>query len=697
MITKSTRTAVAVVLLGVSVASAQTPRMDRAPAVPLVTHNPYFSVWSMSDRPTDDWSKHWTGKIQAMCGMVRVDGRPFRILGPEPKAAEAMTMTGCAIWPTRTIYTFEAGGVRVALTFTSPLLPNALDLLTRPVTYATFDVKATDGKAHEVAIYFDASAEWAVNTPDQKVTRSPIHFKTGLDASGLGMAEPKVLGRSGDDLRIEWGAFHVGSPSSHSDTVVGISSDRSARDGFAETGKPGVVDLSLPRAANDQWPVMFQAKHLGNVGEAGASWYVVLAYDEEFAMEYFGTKLRPYWRRNGKAINTLMSEANRDYAAILDRCRKFDEALMADLETVGGKDYAKLCALSYRQCLSAHGFAALPDGKLLMLSKENFSNGCIGTVDVTYPSSPFFLLFNVDMLKAQVTPILDYGQSARWKFPFAPHDLGQYPLANGQVYGGGEKTEKDQMPVEECGNMLLLVAAIARADGNADYAKPYWPLITKWADYLKSKGLDPENQLCTDDFAGHLAHNTNLSLKAICALGGYAQMAETLGKKDEAKVYRDAAKEMAALWVKMADDGDHYRLAFDKLGTWSQKYNLVWDTLLNLKLFPPEVAAREVAFSLKNQKEYGLPLDNRSLYTKLDWIVWVATMAHSREDFEAFIKPIVRFAEKSPSRVPLTDWYWTHDAKQKGFQARSVVGGVFIKMLDGRKDWGSYAPGLTRP
>ena len=387
----------------------------------------------------------------------------------------------------------------------------------------------------------------------------------------------------------------------------------------------------------------------------------------------------------------MLTASEQEYASIEERTHSWDQRLTADLVKTGGQEYADIAVLAYRQALAAHALVENGDGQPYFMPKENFSNGSISTVDVIYPSAPMFLLLNPKLVEAQLQPVLQYAEMPRWKFPFAPHDIGVYPLANGQQYGGGEVSEVDQMPVEESGDILLLVAAIAHAEKDADFARQHWPLLTKWADYLSSKGLDPENQLSTDDFAGHLAHNANLSIKAIEAIGAYGQLARQLGHADEARKYQAMAEGMAKKWVELATDGDHYKLAFDKPGTWSQKYNLAWDTILNLNLFPPKIRDQEVAFYKTHFNPYGLPLDNREAYTKLDWEIWTATLTRNPADLQTFIHPVWKYLNETPDRVPMNDWYGTTSAKVIGFQARSVVGGVYLPMLADPATWARWA------
>jgi hypothetical protein len=141
----------------------------------------------------------------------------------------------------------------------------------------------------------------------------------------------------------------------------------------------------------------------------------------------------------------------------------------------------------------------------------------------------------------------------------------------------------------------------------------------------------------------------------------------------------------------MANDGGHFRLAFDQPGTWSQKYNLVWDKVLGLNLFPKEIARSEIAFYKTKENTYGLPLDSRAQYTKLDWLLWTATLSDNRADFDALFAPAYKFVNETPDRVPLTDFYETDNGKHRAFQARSVIGGVFIPMITDPQIWKKWA------
>ena len=663
----------------------------RPPAVPLVTSDPYLSIWSMADRLTDDTTRHWTRREHPLISLIAIDGEHYRLMGAEPKKVPAMKQVGVRVLPTRSIYDFDNGHVHVTLTFLTPALPDNLDVLARPVTYLTWNVRSVDGIAHAISIFDSTSALLTVNSPDQKVTWART-ASDGLTVLRAGTVDQTLLQPAGDDTRIDWGHAYVSAPAEQSRSAIGSS--ESLNDHFIKRSDvPDHDDTLMPRAANDQAPCLAFVFPLGSVHVEPVSRHLMIAYDEIYAQKFLGRKLQPYWRRNGATPDDLLRLAEHDYPDLVRRCEAFDGELMADLTRAGGLRYAEMAALAFRQALAGCGLAADANKQPLLFAKENSSNGCVATVDVIYPAAPQFLLMGPSYAKALVAPALVYSTSPRWKFPFAPHDVGTYPQANGQVYGGGENStnEADMMPVEESANMILLCAAIARMEGHAGFSAPWWPQLTRWEAYLEKYGEDPENQLCTDDFMGHLAHNANLSVKAILAVAAYGELCRMRGDAAAAAKYKSVAKEYALHWMKVADAGDHFRIAFDKPNSWSQKYNLVWDKLLGLDIFPPEVAKKEIAFYKTQLQRYGLPLDSRTRLTKTDWCLWSATLADARADFDAIVSPIHDYLNETTARLPFVDSYMTDNVKSDGMRARPVIGGVFIKMLEDPATWKKWS------
>ncbi len=662
-------------------ASAQTlSPSPRPPAVPLITHNPYFSIWSDTNLLTDSPTRHWTGHPQPIEGLVRIDNHAYRVMGQDPGEVPALPQTAMQLTPTHTRYQFAGAGVEITLTFFTPAFLDDLDTLSRPVTYISWTVRSTDSAQHDVQIFLDASPSIATSYDHQQVTYSRNQTKS-THVLSVGTASQDVLNRSGDDLRIDWGYLHLAIPDSESaQSAIAAGADQA----FVAHGTlPAADAMEGPTTTDYHAPHLAVEFPLGEVGAAPVTRHLLISYTENYAIQYMHQNLRPWWQRDSKPVAEMLDDAEAAYVPLEKKGEAFDAGLTADLTKAAGAHYAWLCTLAYRQSIAAHSLVAGPDGKPMLFAKENFSNGDIATVDVLYPSAPIFLFFNPRLLEAQVRPVLAYAANpSHWHFPFAPHDLGQFPLANGQDYGGGEKTEEDQMPVEESGNLILCVDAIARLGHSTELAESYWPQLTQWAMFLKQHGLDPENQLTTDDFAGHVTHNANLALKAIDALAAYADLARILHHDAEAHEYEALAKAYAAKWITLDREGDHFKLAYDSPGTWSQKYNLVWDKVLDFNLFPASVRASEIAFYKTKLNRYGLPLDSRKTYTKLDWSMWTATLADNQQDFDAIVDPMYLWSTETTSRVPMTDWYDTVTGKQVGFQARSVVGGLFIRALD---------------
>lgn len=651
-------------------------RIKRVPSIPLITHDPYFSVWSSEDKLYAADTVHWSRKRQKMRGYVMVDEETYCFMG-DKEFNKTIEQKWVDITATATEYYFENEKIGLNVKFTSPLLLDDMVLVSRPCTYVDFKV---DKKVDcDVEIVFYLSSDFVSEEKGAFIIgdthRTEVKGKLpAFDYAFMGKAFQKPLGNSGDNITIDWGYAYI-----------------------ATTDRNGKVYCDR---ANEQ--IGCRLTMSGNISG------VIVAYDDLLSINYFGQWRKAYWTNHYESILEAIGQSFYDKADVCERAKAVDKDIEAKAMEAIGEDYALICIMAYRHSISAHKLITDEEGNILFLSKENDSNGCIGTVDVSYPSVPLYLMYNTEYVKGMLRPVFKFAECDSWEFDFAPHDVGRYPYAWGQVYGlNPEKWEKGfsgaqgavftpfymypknseifdlkyQMPVEECGNMLILTSVVCDIDGNADFAIPYKDILEQWAKYLIEYGEDPGEQLCTDDFAGHLSHNVNLSAKAVMGLEGYSRLLRQMGDNDKADEYHAKAKEMAASWEKRADLGDHYALAFGQRDTWSLKYNLVWDKYFGSELFSDEVYEKEIDYYIGKISRYGTPIDSRDKYTKSDWILWCAAFAGSKKKAQTLIAPIVTYLYETNSRVPFSDWYNCETGYLYAFIARSVQGGLYMPIF----------------
>jgi hypothetical protein len=412
---------------------------------------------------------------------------------------------------------------------------------------------------------------------------------------------------------------------------------------------------------------------LGKVGANPSTKNIIIGHIREIVASCSGRVFLALWKSYFRNWEEMLSFAWDNYKAIASACDSFDKKLMDRARKVGGDDYAYLLSLTHRQVLGACDLGFSGKDKFMFM-KEISSGSFIQTVDVVFPASPFFLATNPELLKMQLEPILLASESENWKEPYAPHDLGRYPVAGAQFYGAA-------MPVEESGNMILMVLGYTKYGKDVSLAKSHFEILQRWADYLVEKGLEPEEQLCTDDFTGPSALNVNLAAKAIAGVAGFSKLCDILGKKDLSDKYMAKAKEMLNYWLKKADAGTHLSRIYGKNETWSLKYNILYAKLVGLDIFPQDVIEREVDFYISKLNKYGVPLDERFTYTKADWLSWVAFMSEDKGKREKILQTLMAFVKETPDKVPFTDWYDTQTGKVVGFRARPVLGAFYALLL----------------
>lgn len=640
------------------------------PVLPLFVRNPYLSTWLTGARenPWEKWPIFWTGHSVGFSIMASVPdtravypllGRPqdslsrsdkhFTVAFPEYLGAtfDASTTNLTYLLPgPAAADSQKQDKLKVTLSFLSPITPTSTFRQSIPAAYLSVVVEGS----FDVDIYLDLNGEWVSGNRDNRIQwglKQPEH-KAKSNSFGDARASSKPIKtwtvlRAEQQLftefadRAEWGTLHFSAPESVQHES-GVSAE--IRTKFARTGSLGNVNDNSFRRIMEKEPIFAFSKsfHLASKGSNGAvsqdSALFTFALIQDPVVQYASarglTYMRPLWASYIPETDDLIQYHYDDFAAATKLARKYSEQLSKDAFESGSKEYEEIASLSARQVLGATEFSGTPDNPLLFL-KEISSNGNCQTVDVIFPAFPFFLYTNPRWLAYLLEPLLEHQLSGQYPNDYSMHDLG-YHFPNQTGHGDGND---EYMPVEECGNMLIMGLALVNAfkydttpayntpdasimrevtdatrldltDAQMHYmdvngidrpwggasttgqkeAKEWvarsYKLWKQWTGYLVRESLIPRWQLSTDDFAGWLAYQTNLALKGIIGIRAMSEIANVLGEKEDAAHYLSISEEYIAKWQEygISRDGTHAKLAYDWYGSWTTLYNLYADSLL---------------------------------------------------------------------------------------------------------------------
>lgn len=408
-----------------------------------------------------------------------------------------------------------------------------------------------------------------------------------------------------------------------------------------------------------------------------------VGYVREEAINYLGDAYTHYYRAQYPDTFDAVSYFLDDYKPALHESLHLDRELEAKAKASVGKKYADIVTLSTRQAYGGIDLT-IPNDSLdtldvLAFIKELSSNGNVNTVDIIMPAFPIYWVFDPDYIRLLLQPIMNYLAVGRWHHPYTIHDMGtHYPNAIGH-----DDQQAEPMPIEECGNLLVLVLAYVRTTGDTTWAARYTDILRGYADYLVDNGIDIANQLSSNDAAGPLPNETNLAIKGAVGIKAFGELTgsyEYFRLGDErAKLFYDQG---------LGTDGDktHFVLEYpDMPKSWKIPYNMYPDALLNLGTFPEEAYRMGDAFFSSVRGEYGVHLDHRQDWAKSDWNMWTAATLNTSTRDE-FVDDFWAFMTNGKHNWPLSDRYVSTSAlgNDPGVpvlcRARPTVGGHFAML-----------------
>jgi len=666
-------------------------------------------------------------------------------------------------------------GLELTLSFLSPITPTSTLRQSIPASYLTVYVKGEI----DVDIYIDVNGQWVSGNRGSDIVWS--FHSTDNDATdslktwSVKRRVEQVLTEWAD--RGEWGSLHFTGPA---DVQHECGTSAVLRQRFAKNGTlPNVIDDDY-RGIMEEEPVFAFSKSFklsGNNSRGDSVKSTAIKEDSvlfsiahtqdpvtQFASARGLTYMRPLWMSYFSSDSALIAYHYADFEHASKLAGNYSAQLATDAYASGSDSYKEIVELSARQVMGATTFSGTPENPILFL-KEISSNGNSQTVDVIFPAFPFFLYTNPRWLAYLLEPLLEHMLSGQYPNKYTMHDLGtHFPNLTGYADGNDE-----YMPVEECGDMLImglaLVNSLSYGDGHdsqsiwsalgqpkdvstlIDDVSPFslpssletrdgifdlddrwggttshhqarkwlsrsYKLWKQWTSYLEDFSLEPHNQLCTDDFAGWLALQTNLALKGIIGIKAMSELAEVLGEKEDAKYYRNVSEVYIKKWEEygMSRDGGRAKLAYDWYGSWTTLYSLYADALLcfhpssanasadtatNLpstqqqplhpshsgttNFIPDRIYTTQSRWYATVMQTYGLPLDSRHLYTKSDWEFQAAAVA-SRSTRTQILDRVAKWLNETATDRPFVDLYETEGEggfPGPNFFARPVVGSHF--------------------
>ncbi|KII95062.1 hypothetical protein PLICRDRAFT_48031 [Plicaturopsis crispa FD-325 SS-3] len=661
------------------------------PSYPLAVRSPYLSTWLPQGSGTAlnaAWPQFWTGTTVGWAGYARVDGTVYTILGIPVVSGTTTTQAtqkSAEFTSTQSVFVLSAGPVDVTLTFLSPVEPQDLVKQSLPFSYLSVSAASTDGGSHSVQIYTDVTAEWVATDP---TIVASWNTTTGSILTHQVQVQNQTKYAETKDQILQGSVYY--STASSNNVTYQTGEDTVVRAQFIKNGKLANTQDTNFRAIQDQWPVFGFAHDLGTVNSTGTAVLFSVGHVRDPAIQYVvaggGTQDRSvYFWSQYSSVADVISAFLGDWQNALSTANAFDKKVNGDASAISN-NYASIVALSLRQVFGAIEITISKESSggwntsdVLVSMKEISSDGNVNTVDVIFPAWPAFLYANSALGKYLLLGLFEYQATGLYPNTWSVHDLGaSYPKAIGHNDGKDEA-----MPLEECGNMLIMTLSHYQKTGDKSLITTYSGLLDQWTQYLIAEALIPANQISTDDFAGSLANQTNLAIKGIVGIKAMSQIASILGDNAKSSNYSSIAASYVTQWQSLAtsSDGKHLTLSYGNDSSWGLSYNLYGDKLLSLDLFPDSVYTMQDAWYPTVAGAYGVPLDTRHTYTKSDWQIYAAAIATDTTTRDLFINSVQKYNAGGANNAPFGDWYETKDGTQEGFRARPVVGGHLAMLV----------------